>query len=139
LDLKAKKLIKRLKRFLKEIIKVVLDEINDKHGTDYQYSDVQIDFELLVPTNEQENAQIAQIEAQTEQVKINNILSAAAMIGDKEALKAICGILDIDYEELKGQLEALNEAQNTTEAEAMLESVVTDEQQAETGSEAIPE
>ena len=139
LDLKAKKLIRRLKRFLKDIIKVVLDEINTVNGTDYQYSDVQIDFELLVPTNEQENAQIALIEAQTEQVKINNILTAAAMIGDEEALKAICGILDLDFDEMKGQLEALQEARKTAEAEAMLEGVMTDEQQAETGTETIPE
>ena len=139
LDLKAKKLIKRLKRCLKEIIKVVLDEINLTNGTDYQYSDVEIVFDLLVPTNEQENAQIALIEAQTEQVKINNILTAATMIGDEEALKAICGILDLDFDELQGQLEALNEARKTAEAEAMLEGVVTDESTAEIGAETIPE
>ena len=138
LDLKAGKLIKRLKRFLKDIIKVVLDEINHKHGTDYQYSDVFVDFELNIPTNEQENATIAQIEAQTEQVKLNNILSVAMLIGDDEALKAICGILELDYDELKGQLEKLKEAQNTADALTQLEGVVTDEQQAEAGTETIP-
>lgn len=127
LDLKANKLIKRLKRFLKPIIQVVLDEINTKNGTDYQYTDVLVNFVPNLPTNEQENAQIAQVEAQTEQVKINNILTAATMIGDEEALKAICGILDLDFDDLKGQLEKLNEAQNPLNAMNTLEGVVTDE------------
>ena len=139
LDLKANKLIKRLKRFLKDPIKVVLDEINSKNHTDYQYSDVIIEFVPVIPTNEQENAQIAQIEAQTEQLKINNILSAATLIGDEETLKAICGILELDFDELKGQLEKLNEAQNTAEAQNLLEGVMTDEQQAEVGTGTIPE
>lgn len=139
LDLKAGKVIRRLKRFLKEPIKAVLAEINAQHGTDYQYSDVTIDFQPFVPTNEQENAQIAQIEAQTEQIKINNIMTAAAVIGDEEALKGICAILDLDFDELKGHLQELNEAQNTADAMNTLESVVTDEQAAEAGTETIPE
>lgn len=137
LDLKANKMIKRLKQFLKPIIRVVLDEINAKNGTDYQYTDVYVEFKPEIPTNEQENAQIAQIEAQTEQIKINNILGAATMIGDEEALKAICGILELDFDELKGQLDKLNEAQNTADAQSLLEGVVTDEQQAEISSEAV--
>lgn len=138
LDLKANKLIKRLKKFLKPIIRVVLDEINAKNSTDYQYSDVKVEFIPEIPTNEQENAQIAQIEAQTEQIKINNIMTAATMIGDEETLKAICGILDLDFDELKGQLQTLNESQNTMNAQATLDGVVTDEQQAEVGTTTIP-
>lgn len=139
LDLKANKLIKRIKKFLKPIIRVVLDEINEKNGTDYKYTDVKIDFVPIIPTNDKENAEIAKIEAETEQLKINNILSVATMIGDEETLKALCDILDLDYEELQGQLETLNEDQNTANAQDILEGVVTDEQQTETGTETIPE
>lgn len=140
LDLKAKKMIKRLKRFLKPIIKVVLDEINTKNGTDYQYSDVTIEFNPQLPTNESENATIAQIEAQTEQVKINNILSAAGLIGDEEALKALCAVLDLEFDELKGQLKKLNESEDTVDAEDTLESVVTDDEpQTEVDTGTIPE
>lgn len=139
LDLKANKMIKRLKRFLKPIIRVVLDEINTKNGTDYQYSDVVVEFIPVIPTNEQEVAQIAQIEAQTEQLRINNILNVATVIGDEEVLKAICGILDLDFDDLKGQLDKLNESQNTADAQTLLEGLVTDEQAAETGTATIPE
>jgi hypothetical protein len=137
LDMKAGKLITRLKRFLKDIIKVVLDEINQKNGTDYQYTDVEVVFEPAVPTNEAETAQIAQTEAQTEQLRLNSILNVATMIGDEETLKAICGILDLDFDELKGQLEKLNEQQNTIDAQNTLEGVVTDERAAEAGTTPI--
>lgn len=139
LELKAGKMEKRLKRFLKGIIKVVLDEINTKNGTDYQYSDVKIEFEHIVPTNEQENVQNALTEAQTEQMRVNTILNAATIIGDEETLKGICGILDLDFDELKGQLEKLNEEQSLANAQTMLEGVVTDEQTAETSTTAISE
>lgn len=139
LELKANKLEKRLKRFLKNIVGVVLDEINDINKTDYQTSDVEIVFEHIIPTNDSENAQIAQMEAVTEQTKINNIMNVATVIGDEETLKAICGILDLDFDELKGQLEQLNESQNTVDAMNLLEGVMTDEQKTEAGTGTIPE
>lgn len=128
LDLKAGKLEKRIKRFLKAIIKVVLDEINEQNGTDYRYKDVEVVFEHEIPTNESENAQQAMVEAQTEQVKVGTILQAAAAIGDEEALKAICGILDLDFDELKGQLEERQEVQNLLDAEGDLEAVQPDDE-----------
>ena len=136
LDLKAGKLIKRLKAFLKGIIEVVLDEINTNNGTDYQYTDVKVDFQPVVPTNEQENAQNAKTEAETEQIRINTILNVATNIGDEQALKSICDILELDFDELKGKLEDPNSVEN---AEATLEGVITDEQPAEISSTAIPE
>lgn len=139
LRMKAKKLETRLKQFLKGIIEVVLDEINDQNGTDYQYSDVEVKFEHITNTNEQENAQVALTEAQTEQVKISNILNAATVIGDEAVLKGICDILDLDFDKLQGQLEKINEAQKLTDARATLEGVVTDEQTAETDTAAVPE
>ena len=139
LELKADKLVKRVKRFLKGIIRVVLDEINTKNGTDYQYSDVEIKFEYIVPTNEQENVQNAKTEAETQQIRINTILNIAANVGDEQTLKAICDEMDWDFDELKGELDKINEPQNTLDAMTTLEGVVTDEQTAEAGSTAVPE
>ena len=135
LELKADKLVKRIKRFLKGIIRVVLDEINQKNGTDYQISDVEINFEYIVPTNEQENVQNAKMEAETQQIRINTILNVAANVGDEQTLKAICEELDFDYDELKDILEE----DDPDDALATLEGVVTDEPKAITGTEAIPE
>ena len=127
LDLKAKKLIKRLKRFLKGIIRVVLDEINTKNGTDYQYSDVEVEFNPIIPTNETENAQIAQIEAATESVKINNLLNVATVIGDEETLKGICDILDLDFEELKDSVLAPSPEEDLLGAMDTLEDAETED------------
>lgn len=139
LDLKANKLIRRIKRFLKDIIRVVLDEINLKNGTAYQYSDVFVEFNPVIPTNEQENIQNAKTEAETEQIKLNSILNIATVIGDEKVLEAICDVMDYDYDDLKVQLEKLNESQNTANAQDLLEGVMTDEQAAEAGATAISE
>lgn len=139
LELKATKLEKRLKRFLKGIIRVVLDEINDKNSTDFQYSDVKVNFEHIVPTNEQENVQNAKTEAETEQIRLNSILNVATIIGDEETLKNICDILDLEFDDLKGELDKINEPQNLLNAQATLEGVIVDEQKTEAGSTAIPE
>lgn len=129
LDLKAKKLITRLKRFLKPIIQVVLDEINKQNGTDYQYTDVVLEFHPVVPTNEQETVQNEKTTAEAEQIRINTILSIAAMIGDDKALEAICAVMDWDFEELQGVLEKLNEEKKLTDAKNALNNVVTDDEQ----------
>jgi len=139
LDLKKSKLDKRLKKLLKQFVKIELDEINKENGTDYQLSDIKIDLTPDIPTNEAENIQNEKLKAETEQIKINTILNVAANIGDEAALQAICDVLELDFDELKGQVDKLREEQNTASAKAMLEGVVTDEQAAEAGSGAIPE
>ena len=139
LELKANKMINRIKRFLKSIIKVVLDEINAKNGTAYLYSDVTVDIKPVVMVNETENAQNKMTEAQIEQMRINTLLSVGDLIGNEEVLKGICDVLELDFDNMKGQLDRLNEAQATAQAQATLEGVMTDEQTAETGAAAIPE
>lgn len=139
LDLKKSKFEKRLKKLLKQVIKIKLAEINTKNGTDYQMSDIKIDLTPDIPTNESENIANEKIKAETQQIRINTILNVAVNIGDEEALKAICDELDLDYKTIKGKVERLKEEQNTANARATLEGVVTDEQAAEAGSGAVPE
>ena len=139
LDLKADKMLKRLKQLLKKIVKVVLEEINKKNGTDYQFKDIYWDFAFETMTNETENIQNEKVKAETQQIRITIILNVAANIGDEETLKAICDELDLDYEELKGQVEQLKEEKNTADAQALLKGVVTDEPPTETGSGTISE
>ena len=139
LDLKKSKLDKRLKKLLKEIIKIELAEINEENGTDFQMSDIEIDLTPDIPTNEAENLANEKVKAETQQIRINTVLNAAANIGDEQVLKSLCDILELDYEEIKGQVEDAQDNQNTANAKALLEGVVTDEQAAENSSGAIPE
>lgn len=127
LDLKANKLEKRLKQMLRDIIGVVLDEINAADGTDYEQKHVDIVFEHIIPTNESENAQIAYQNAQTEQLRIASVLNAAAVLGDEETLRGICDVLELDFEQLKKQLPKRQEVQNFMDAGKTLEEVIPDE------------
>lgn len=137
LKMKADKMEKRLRKVLKQIIKIVLAEINQENGTDYQLSDVYFDFQREPIVNETENIQNAKIEAETRQIEVNTILNVAANVGDEQTLKAICEIMEWDFDELQIQVEKLKEEQNTADARAMLEGVVTDEQAPTAGAETI--
>lgn len=132
LDLKCSKLSIRLKQFLRKLIKVVLAEINANNSTDYQQKDVYFSFEPEIMSNATENAQNEKVKAETEQIKINTILNLVSHVDDEQILKAICEIMDWDFEDLKGQLEKMREEQSTAEAKDLLEGVVTDEEVEET-------
>lgn len=124
LDLKCDKLEIRLKKFLKGIVKVVIDQINADNETDYDVSDVYFDFEREIMTNAQDNAQIELTDAQTEQTKVNTILNAASVIGSETVLKEICDVLDLDYDDIKSKLDEQDELDK---AEQTLNSMVPDE------------
>ena len=121
LDLKCNKLEIRLKRFLRQILRVVLDEINKTDGTDYRTTDVRLHFEREVMTNAADNAQIEQTEATTEQTRINTLLNlASSQALDSETLvERICDVLDIDYAQVRDRLDAEAEKQPDPMAELM--------------------
>lgn len=106
LDLKAVKFEKRIKKFLRKIIRIVLDEINSVNGTDYQMKDVSIVFKHEMLVNEQENVQNDKTRAETKQIELNNVLSSAQFIGDEDTLKAICDILDLDFDKIRSKKQA---------------------------------
>ena len=127
LDLKCSKLEIRLKQFLRKLIKVVLQEINDTNKTDYQMKDVYFTFEHEVMSNEQENAAIELTEAQKKQVEINILLGLATHLDNETFMQLICEQLDIDYDDIKGKLPDPDEAANAvSDAQGVLDSVVVE-------------
>lgn len=128
LELKAHKMTMRLKKMLKDIVKVVLAEINTVNKTDYQLSDVYFEFETYTMTNEQENVQNKKIEAETEQIRINTILNVAASIGDEQALKAICEVMEWDFDDMQSKIKQLQEEQSVLAARKALTSAAIDEE-----------
>lgn len=123
LDMKADKLEIRLKRLLKDIIKIVLAEINAENKTDYQLSDVDIVFVRSTLTNDTENLANEKVKADTEQVKVNTILNVAATIGDDECLKLICEQLDLDFKELKSAMDKQKTEPTTANAQNILNQI----------------
>lgn len=104
LDLKCNKLEIKLKQFLKKIVKVVIEEINEKNDSAYKVEDVWFDFKREVMTNASDNAQIYKTEAETKQIEINTILGLHGVIDDKNVIKSICDVLELDYEEVKNNI-----------------------------------
>ena len=124
LDLKCNKLEIKLKQFLKKILKVVINEINKTDGTDYQMSDVWFEFEREVMTNASDNATIEKTDAETQQIKLNTILNVASALDDETILKAICDILELDYEEVKDRVDSMDELDMV---ETALDKIVPDD------------
>lgn len=128
LDMKANKMEKRLKKLLKDIIKVVLAEINEENDKDYQLSDIEFDFTRHVMTNETENIANDKTRAEIKQIEVNTILNVAAQIGDEETLKMICDQLDLDFDSLKDQLEKIQAEKDTATAKTALEKVIPEDE-----------
>ena len=125
LDLKCNKLEIRLKQFVRKLLKVVLAEINETNGTDYQQKDVYFNFEREIMTNASDNAQIELTDAQKKQVEITTLLNLATYLDEETLMQNICEILDIDYEEIKDKLPKRDEM-DPYAAQDVLDTVETD-------------
>ena len=104
LDLKCNKLEMQLKRLMKKIIKIVIDEINRENDSEYSENDVYVEFKREIMTNALDNAQMEQIKAQTAQVEIATLLSVAQTLDNETVVKEICNVLDIKYDDIKAKL-----------------------------------
>lgn len=116
LDLKCNRLEANLKRMLKEVIKIVIDEINEQ-GYGFSADDVYLEFERNVISNETDNASISKIEAETRQVQVNTLMSLTNLIGEQKVMELIGEALDIDLSDVELQTVQesrtdLNEASN---------------------------
>ena len=135
LDLKCSKLEIKLKQMLRKLVKLVIDEINEKNKTAYRTSQVYFGFGHEVMSNEQENAQIALSNAQEQQTRINTLLSLAAQLDNETLMKNICDVLDINYEEIKDKLPDPDEAdKNLSKAQNILDGVKADDEGTEGGT-----
>jgi hypothetical protein len=89
---------------MRKLLKVVLKEINELEGTDYQLSDVYFDFQREVMTNAADNAQIELTDAQKQQVQIGTLLNLATYLDNETLMQNICDVLDLSYEDIKDKL-----------------------------------
>lgn len=125
LDLRCKHLERNIKRFLRQIVRVVLDEINQEKGTGYKIEDVYFRFTHEIVSNEQENAQIALTDAQRKQAEINALLGLSNVLDEETLIQRICDILELDYQEIKGKLPQREE--DTADARQALAQVTPED------------
>lgn len=123
LDLKCDGLLPSLKQFMRKLLKLVLQEINDTKGTDYEQKDIYFTFDREIITNAQENAQIDLTKAQEQQARMTTILNVSTQLGDELTKQLICEALELDYDDIKDKLPAA-EDNPTAAAQAALGGVV---------------
>lgn len=104
LELKCNKLQPRVEALLNNLIDVVLREINEQNGTSYTADDVEINLERELMTNAADNANIEKTKAETVQIKVNTLLSAAAGLDNETVLKSLCEFMELDYGQVKDNL-----------------------------------
>lgn len=131
LDLKCNKVEHNLRRYMKKIVKVALDEINKANGTGYRVKDVYFDFTRETTVNEQENAQTDLAHAQAEQTRINTLLSLASMLDNETVVQSICDVLDIDYETIVDKLPA-DPLDSNAASDALMNATVSEMETVET-------
>jgi SPP1 family phage portal protein len=105
LDLKCNKIEVRLRVVLKEMLQLIVDNINELHGKAYDASEIEITMTRDVMANEIDNASITKTEAETNQILINNIMTAAQRLDDRTVLELLAGILEVDPDEVEKALE----------------------------------
>ena len=125
LDLKCNGFNKGLKKFFGKLLKVVLKEINDEQGTDYQASDVWFNLEREIITNAQENAQIKLIEAQKKQTEITTLLNLATHLDNETLMELVFEQLDLNYDDYKDKLPK-PEVNDPYSAQSALDAVEVD-------------
>lgn len=113
LDLKCEKMIRRLKAFLQNVYQIIIDEINNDNGTSYDISDITTKFKPVVMANELDNAQVELTKAQAKQTELNTLLNAAASLPQETVLEQICIVLDLNYDEVRGQLQNIIETRKS--------------------------
>lgn len=96
LDLKVNKLEIRVKDFMYRLIDVAVQEINERHGTQYTAEDISIKFPKILPSNQKEEADIEKLQADSKQVAMNTVIMAASLIGERMAIEEACKVLGID-------------------------------------------
>lgn len=105
LDLKCNKTEIRLRAVIKQMLELIVQNVNDLYGKAYDTSDIKITITRDVMANETDNATIDKTEAETKQVLINNVMTAAPRLDDKTVLKLLADILGVDPDEVEKALE----------------------------------
>ncbi len=105
LDLKCNKIEVRLRRIIKQMLELIVENINQRYSKAYNTSDIEIIITRDIMANEVDNATIAKTEADTKQVAIQTILDAAPRLDSRTVLELLAGILEIDPDEVEQALE----------------------------------
>lgn len=105
LDLKCNKAEVRLRQLIKRMLKLIVDDINERHSKSYNANDIEIIITRNTMVNEKETVENEKTIEEMKQVQIETLLIAANRVDDDSILEKICRILELDYEEVQKRID----------------------------------
>ena len=100
LDLKCNKTEIRLRAFIKQLLDIIIQDINDRYHKSFKRQQVEVVITRSTLINQTDNAETEKVEAETKGQLIQNLLDVAPYLDDESLLKKICTIQDLDYDEV---------------------------------------
>jgi SPP1 family phage portal protein len=105
LDLKCNKTEIRLKAFLKQVLDLIIQDINERYHKSFTRQQIEVIITRSMMVSETDNATVDKSNAETKGLLIQNLLDVAPYIDDESMLKEICEIQELDYEEVQKRME----------------------------------
>ena len=104
LDLKCNKTEIRLRAFIKQLLDIIIQDINDRYHKSFKRQQVVVVITRSTLINQTDNAETEKVEAETKGQLIQNLLDVAPYLDDESLLKKICAVQDLDYDEVVQRL-----------------------------------
>ena len=104
LDLKCNKTEIRLRAFIKQLLDIIILDINERYHKSFKRQQVEVVITRSTLINQTDNAETEKVEAETKGQLIQNLLDAAPYLDDESLLKKICAVQDLDYDEVVQRL-----------------------------------
>lgn len=104
LDLKCNKTEIRLRAFIKQLLDIIILDINERYHESFKRQQVEVVITRSTLINQTDNAETEKVEAETKGQLIQNLLDVAPYLDDESLLKKICVVQDLDYDEVVQRL-----------------------------------
>lgn len=104
LDLKCNKTEIRLRAFIKQLLDIIILDINERYHKSFKRQQVEVVITRSTLINQTDNADTEKVEAETKGQLIQNLLDVAPYLDDESLLKKICAVQDLDYDEVVQRL-----------------------------------
>lgn len=104
LDLKCNKTEIRLRAFIKQLLDIIIQDINDRYHKSFKRQQVVVVITRSTLINQTDSADTEKVEAETKGQLIQNLLDVAPYLDDESLLKKICAVQELDYDEVVQRL-----------------------------------
>lgn len=122
LDLKCNKAETRLRKTIRQMLRAIVQDINNRFGTSYSADAIEIEITRETMVDQDSLVTNAMNEATAQQTRLNSILSLGTEVSDETRLQLICELFDLDFIEEKKKLEAQGPYENVGSASDQLAS-----------------